>query len=70
MTVVAALVFEGGSWITLPKGAKVVDVRGVALILKDSIGDAIVVTGEDIAMGLVCCCGEAVGEDISFNGMN
>lgn len=54
--------FGEGSWITLPKGAKVVDVRGVALIVRDSIGDGIVTTEEDIAMGLVGC-GELVGGD-------
>lgn len=52
MTVVAALVFGGGSWITLPKEAKAVEVRGVALILRGSVRDVIVVTGEDIAMGV------------------
>lgn len=43
--------FGDGSWITLPKGAKVVDVRGVALIVRDSIGDAIATTEEDIVTG-------------------
>lgn len=52
MTVVAAPLVLGGNWITLPKGANVADVRGVALIVRDSLGGTIVVTEEDIAVDL------------------
>lgn len=51
MTVVAAPVVLGGNWITLPKGAKAADVRGVALIVMNPIGGTIVAIEEDIAVG-------------------
>lgn len=42
----------GGNWITLPKGANVVGVRGVALIVRLSLGGTIVATEEDIVVSL------------------
>lgn len=67
MTVVAAPLVLGGNWITLPKGANVVDVRGVALIVRDSMGGTIVATEEDIAVGLWVGTRE-IEMKISFSG--
>lgn len=48
LTVVAALLVLGGSWITLPKGPNAADVRGVALTVRYPVGGAIVATEGDI----------------------
>lgn len=42
----------GGHWITLPKGEKDAEVSGVALIVVDPAGSAIVGSLEDMAVGV------------------